>query len=417
MNDQRTAGGRFVTKGGRLLAAALVVAAVAGCSGDDDGSPSSTSDGSSSSTAAPSTAPAGVPGEEWEVRAPEEEGLDPEALEAARAYAFAEGTNTQGVVIVRDGAIVGEWYAEGADEDSWAASWSMAKSFTSALIGIAIAEGDIPGVDEPMTTWIPEWEGSDREAITLRHVLQMTSGLQWNEAYDPASTGSSDIIELVVGGEDQLAQVVDQPLAAEPGTVFNYSSGGTLLLSTVLEQATGQPVGEYAREKLFDPIGMDPVDWWRDTAGNTLTYCCLDTTSRDFARFGQLYLDEGAWGDTEVVPASWVAESLVTSEAAEEGDSPYGYQWWLAEDGDDLPADLFAAAGHDGQSIFVMPSLDLVVVRNGTYVKDPGEPVADPNLFVRYPPDGLMEGKGTVPPGDNWNEDEFLELVVAAVAD
>lgn len=416
MNVRGTARGRLTTKGWRLLSVVLVVVAVAGCSDDGDAAPPE------EGTTAPSTAPTpeeetGVLSGEWETVAPDEAGMDADALEEARSYAFAEGTNTQGVVIVRGGEIVGEWYAEGADEGSWAASWSMAKSFTSALVGIAIAEGDIPGVDEPMTTWIPEWEGSDREAITLRHVLQMTAGLQWNEAYDPAAAATSDIIELVIGGEDQLAQVVDQPLAEEPGTVFNYSSGVTLLLSTVLEQATGQPVAEYAQEKLFGPIGMGPVDWWRDTAGNTLTYCCLDTTSRDYARFGLLYLHEGTWGDEEVVPSSWVAESLVTSEAAEEEGSPYGYQWWLAGDDDEVPADVFQASGHDGQSIIVVPSLDLVVVRNGTYVKDPGEPVADPTLFARYPPDGLIEGKGTLPPGDNWDEGDFLEMVIASITD
>lgn len=129
--------------------------------------------------------------------------------------------NTQAVVVVHGGVIVAEWYADGASEDSWAASWSMAKSFTSALIGIAIEDGLIPGVDEPMTTWFPEWEGAEREAITLRDVLQMSTGLDWVENYSPEAVNDSDIIQMVLGEEDQLAYAASQPAANEPGSVWS----------------------------------------------------------------------------------------------------------------------------------------------------------------------------------------------------
>jgi CubicO group peptidase (beta-lactamase class C family) len=359
------------------------------------------------------TAPvAVVPETEWDVHPPGDEGMDPEVLDRARDYAFGQGMNTQGVVVVRHGVIVAEWYADGADDSSWAASWSVAKSFTSALIGIAIDEGAIPGVDEPMTTYFPDWAGTPREAITLRDVLQMSSGLDWDEDYDPAALGESEIIHMVLGESDQLAYASSRPSRTEPGIEWSYSSGDTMLLSRVLEQATGMPVDEYAREKLFDAIGMEQVEWWRDAAGHTLTYCCLDTTSRGFARFGLLYLREGSWGDEQVVPASWVEESL---EAAPASTGRYGYQWWLDIDG--APDDTFAALGHDGQYIYVIPSLDLVVVRNGLYVKDPGEPVADPNLFAKYPSDGLAPGRGTTPPEGNWDDAEFLAPIVESIQD
>ncbi|MEO6987685.1 MAG: serine hydrolase, partial [Aquihabitans sp.] len=319
--------------------------------------------------------------------------------------------NTQGVVVVHDGAIVSEWYADGSDQDSWAASWSVAKSFSSALIGIAIDEGKILSVDEPMTTWYPEWANDERSQVTLRDVLQMAPGLEWDESYDPADMGNSDIIKIGFSEQDQLAYASDRPPTGdEPGTVFTYSSGTSMLLSGVLEQATGMPADEYAQAVLFDPIGMEQVEWWRDAEGHTLTYCCVDTSSRGFARFGQLYLNEGRWGDEQIVPESWVDDSVTGSPAVPE---QYGYQWWLT-DFDGVPEDTFFANGFDGQHIYVIPSLDLVVVRNGTYVKFDGPPVADPALFGKYPPSGLIPGKGTTPP-DEWDTSSFLAPIVESL--
>jgi CubicO group peptidase (beta-lactamase class C family) len=316
------------------------------------------------------------------------------------------------VVVVHEGRIVGEWYDEehGAGPDSWGASWSMAKSFASALVGIAVEDGLIPGVDEPMTTWFPDWAGTDREDITLRDVLQMSSGLDWDEDYDPSAVSESEVIQMVLGEEDQLTFAASREAEHPPGSTWNYSSGDAMLLSAVIEQATGMPAGEYAEQEIFGPLGIDQVDWWQDARGHTLTYCCLDTTTRDFARFGLLYAQDGRWGDEQVVPQGWVEDSL---EAAAASGGEYGYQWWLGQP-DGIPDDMFAARGHDGQFIYVMPSLDLVVVRNGTYVKDPGEPVADPTLFEHYPSDGLVEGKGTSPP-DEWDEAAFLAPIVEAV--
>jgi CubicO group peptidase (beta-lactamase class C family) len=350
---------------------------------------------------------------EWEVDDPEAHGIDAAELDKARAYAFATGKNTQGVVVVHQGAIVAEWYdtANGAGKDSWAASWSMAKSFTSALVGIAIDEGLIPSVDEPMATYYPTWQGTRREEITLRDVLQMSSGLDFVEDYDPGSLDSSDIIQMVVFKQDQLRYAANRPAKEEPGSVWSYSSGDTMLLSGMLEDVTGMEVYEYAEEKIFAPLGIDQVDWWQDARSNTLTYCCLDTTSRDFARFGQLYLHNGLWGEQQIVPTEWVADSLEPSPSFD----GYGYQWWLTgTSGDGLPADTYSARGHDGQYIYVIPSLDLVVVRNGTYAKFDGPPIGKPTLFPRYPSGGLVPGEGTTPP-DEWNDVDFLTPIINAL--
>lgn len=403
---------------------ALVLVAAAACS-DDDASAEAEA-GEATTTTAPAdgaaTDPDGggdddgevpadevVPGDDWVVADPEDHGLDPALLEEAREYAFGEGKNTQGVVVVHGGEIVAEWYADGADADSWAASWSMAKSVTSAALGVAVEEGLIPSVDESMATYIDGWAGTDREEITVRDVLQMSSGLDWDEAYS-GTAGDSEIVQMVTGESDQLAYAASRPLEYEPGTHWSYSSGDTMLLSGVVEEATGTSLADYAQEVLFEPIGMEPLDWWQDAEGQTLGYCCVDTTSRDFARLGLLYLRGGRWGDQQVVPQAWVEDSLEPAPAAPEGE--YGYQWWLYDD-EGLPEDHFAAQGHDGQFIDVFPSLDLVVVRNGTYVKSDGPPVADPTLFAHYPSDGIVPGQGTTPP-DEWDASAFLGPIVTA---
>jgi CubicO group peptidase (beta-lactamase class C family) len=351
-----------------------------------------------------------VPGDDWVVDDPAAHGMDAGVLEGARDYAFVDGRNTQGVVVVHDGAIVGEWYAPGATEGSWATSWSMAKSFTSALVGVALDEGLIPSIDVPMTTYYPEWAGTPRESITLRHVLHMESGLDWDESYDPADIASSEIISMVGLQLDQLAFAAGRPAEVAPGTRFNYSSGDTMLLSGVIEQATGMSVEEYAQEQLLDPIGIDPLEWWQDAEGHTLTYCCVDTTSRDFARFGLLYLRGGDWDGDQVVPSTWVQASVTDTAASYSG---YGYQWWLDGGGGGIPP-YFSARGHDGQFIYVIPSLDLVVVRNGTYVKSECPPIADPNLIGYLPSDGLVPGEGTIGP-DSWSDEQFLGPIVESL--
>jgi CubicO group peptidase (beta-lactamase class C family) len=355
----------------------------------------------------------GEPRWAWEVQAPEEQGMDSTTLDGARAYAFQEGKNTQGVVVTRRGVLVAEWYEEGAGPESYAASWSMAKSFTSALIGIALEESLLPGLDVPLVDYYPVWEGSPRDQIRLEHILHMATGLKWNEDYDLSGARDSDVVQLVLATESPLAYVLERPLESTPGTVFLYSSGDTLLLSGVLAQATGMTAGEYAEERIFSRLDIEGAEWWRAKTGESLTYCCLDMTSRDFARFGLLYMHGGVWEGEQVVPAAWVDASLTPSPLY----SGYGYQWWLRDSIDrDLPADTFAAEGHDGQFIYVIPSLELVVVRNGHYDKDLGPPIADPTLFLRYPSDGLTPGAGTLPP-DSWSAVEFLSPILASIVD
>lgn len=347
--------------------------------------------------------------------APEDVGMDAAVLEGAREYAFAEGRHTQGVVVVRRGVIVAEWYAPDRGPESLGASWSVGKSFASATVGIALDRGEIPSVDEPMTTYIPEWEGTHNEGVTLRDVLEMASGLSWVEDYDITNIAGSDIAQLVLDeGGDLLGPVLDNERAHPPGTRFNYSSGDAMLLSRVISAATGMSAGDYAQQHLFEPMGIDNAAWWQDQQGQTLTYCCVDMSSRDFARFGQLFLNGGELGGRRIVSEAWVRESTAPSRSW----GGYGYQWWRSGfDDPNLPDDTYSARGHDGQYIYVIPSEELVVVRNGLYAPYwQGTTVAEPNLFAVYPSDGIFPGRGTVPP-DSWDDSAFLGPVLASIVE
>ncbi len=360
-------------------------------------------------------APAAAGADGWQTATPAAAGMDPTTLDQARTYAFAANQHTQGVVVVRGGKLVQEWYAPGEGPDSWAASWSVGKSFASAMIGIAISQGKIPSVDEPLSTYFPEWAGTAKGAITIKDVLHMASGLQWNEDYNPADLKNSDIIQMGLAA-DELAYAKSRPLAHTPGTHWYYSSGDAMLLSGIIQKATGMSADQYAQQVLFGPLGMKQVEQWQDGAGHALTYCCTDTTSRNFARFGLLYLNHGNWNGTQVVPSSWVDDSFNVFGPS---NGEYGYMWWFDSlenlfPSSGLKGPVEEALGFDGQFIYIIPSLDLVVVRNGDYVKSACPPVADPNLFSIYPPHNIIPGQGTRPP-DNWNDADFLGPIVKSV--
>jgi CubicO group peptidase (beta-lactamase class C family) len=315
------------------------------------------------------------PGDDWEVSTPEAEGMDATRLEDVASY--CEEHNCGAVVVTRHGRIVWERYWGGWDENSTDNSWSMAKSMTDALVGIAISEGKIKGVDESAADFIPEWRGTRKEEITLRHLLSMDSGLLWNEDYYE----ESDVIAMITS-YDQTGYAISRPRLHDPGDDWYYSSGDTQLFSAIIKAATGMEAGQYAQEKLFGPIGLKGARWATDEAGHTLTFCCVYTTARNFARFGYLFLRDGRWNDQQVVPENWVEESTKPSQ----WENPsYGYFWWLLPF-PDVPKDMFMADGFQTKRIYIIPSLDIVAVRIG-------------------------EGD------DAWDDDAFLKPIVEAVID
>lgn len=349
------------------------------------------------------------PTDEWTVVPPQDMGMDAAILEGAFDYAFADGKNTQGVIVIRGGAIVAERYADERDPQSFAASWSAGKSFASTLIGIAIDEGRIPGVAEPMSSFFPSWAGTDKGAITLENVLQMESGIDFVEDY--ADIAESDVIAMGLR-DDPLDYMMGQPVTSAPGSYWYYSSGDTMFLSGVVEAATGMSAADYAQDRLFSKIGMKNAQWWRDGADHALTFCCLDAPSREFAKFGLLFLRNGQWDGQTVVSESWVHAATTTRAKTYPG---YAYQWWTVEidEGSPLPADTYSARGLDEQLIYVIPSLDLVVIRNGMYDKPPGDPVASGGYLKHFMPRGLAE-HGTLSP-TSWLDAQFLAPVINSI--
>ncbi len=352
---------------------------------------------------------------DWVTATPEEMGMDSAVIEGAFEYAFRPEQYTQGVVIIRGGALVAERYAPGYDRNSWAASWSMGKSFVSAVVGIAKDEGLIGDVSLPMTTWFPEWIGTGRDGITLESVLLMESGLDFQEDYQAASLFTSDVIAMGMNA-DALSIALNQPVKAPPSTRWYYSSGDSMLLGGVVERATGRNPTQYGMEKLFGPIGMNPVQWWVDGMNHSLTFCCVDAPTRQFAKFGLLYLRNGQWDGKQVISESWVKQSTQKTNL----NIGYSYQWWPHKDPTSkIPHDMYVARGIDDQRIYIIPSLDLVIARNGLYKKNPAPPTAPLGYLWAFGPRLQEQANPLSTFGTHhakmWLDDPFLAPIVNSI--
>lgn len=316
-----------------------------------------------------------VPTDTWVTAEPDELGLKTSEIQKAIDYAFAEGQNTQGLVILRHGAIVAEKYADGSNKDSIATSWSVAKSFTSALIGIAIDKGFISSVDVPAAGYVPEWAGDDRKNITLKNLLQMSSGL-----YEDGNDGEVMYVGLkdsdgnyvtdsngVIQQVNNLQYAINRTVSPErahwlgAGYNWNYANGDTQIIGSILLQAANKSFGSFAEEYLFSKIGIS-AEWWTDAFHNYMPWCCLDMTTRDFAKFGLLFARDGKWGSEQIISQDWVIESTApTVIILPSMQTGYGYQWWP-----DRSGEWYFALGSRSQLIYVHPGLDIVVVRNST---------------------------------------------------
>jgi len=251
-------------------------------------------------------------------------------------------------------------------------SWSMAKSMLHAVIGPLVAEGRL-SLQAPAP--VPQWQGrgDPRGAVTLQHLLEMRDGLRFNEEYEDAEV--SDVIQMLygTGAADMAAFAADRPLAADPGTRFNYSSGTSNVLSGIVARQVG-PGGPYARlldDRLFGPLGMASATATFDDAGTWVASAYVHATARDFARFGLLYLRDGVWEGRRLLPPGWVDHGRRARSVDPEDGDEYGCHWWTRPD----PLGTFWAAGHEGQYIDICPALDLVLVRMGRTDSDRSEDV------------------------------------------
>ncbi len=312
-------------------------------------------------TSEPSEAPMESTPEEperwdWSYDTPESQGMDAAALSALRST--YDSFPLLSAVIVRNGIVVDTYFKEGYDESSVFTLQSVSKSITGALVGIALEQGDLEGLDVPLADYFPALlSASDPRwgDITLRHLLTNTSGI--------ASTDSAIWYDWRAS-ENWLDYLFALPIYTNPGTNFDYSTGNTHLLSAVLEKATGKPLGAYAQEVLFEPLGMTSAGLGSapesvGDGGNGFSM-----TTLDLARFGLLYLNGGAWQGRQIVPAAWVEASTSTQATRSSDGSRYGYQWWLRSFGSH---EAFVAQGHYGQYIIAVPDLSLLIAINSDY--------------------------------------------------
>lgn len=290
--------------------------------------------------------------------------IEQDALEATAR--LAEEKNTSALLVLHDGQVVLERYWHGHAPDRWTNSASMAKTITALLIGIAIGEGAIPSLDASASQWIALWRDDGRREITIRHLLQMNSGLRSQGEYDDPF---SDASYLALG--DDMRYIVDTtPLAAEPGTTHDYNNTDFQVLGFILEEATGKRYAEYLSEKLWRPIGCaDGALWLERKGGSARTFGFLFARAEDWARIGQLMLQQGRWEDRQIVPREHIAAMRTPSPT----EPRYGLGLWLAnnehqalrEDQAFLDTGTFYLDGRSKQRVYICPDHNLVIVRVG----------------------------------------------------
>jgi CubicO group peptidase (beta-lactamase class C family) len=306
---------------------------------------------------------------EWPVAKPDEKGLDGRKL-AELVAAIRKGEllpRLHALLIVRQGHLVLEEYFRGWKADQVHTLQSVSKSFTSALVGMAIARGEFKSVEEKVLDFFPGMKGianmDERKAsMRLEDILTMRTGTDYDES-GPDSPHWH--LNRLTSGWDKF--YLDRPMLAPPGTVFRYDSGGVILLSAMLKNRTGMHAHEYADRHLFQPLGIVNKFWAKNLEGHTHAGGGLALTGRDTAKFGLLYLNGGRWGDVQVVPEDWVRESLkmhVDLTVPGQPPSGYGYLWWVfAPDPRGTSGQyVYAARGRFGQYIFVVPEHEMVVV-------------------------------------------------------
>jgi CubicO group peptidase (beta-lactamase class C family) len=321
---------------------------------------------------------------QWPVSTPEAQGLDSEHL-AEVVELIRNGDllpRLHYLVVVRHGHLVIEENFHGWAPGRMHTLQSVSKSFTSALVGIAISRGEFKGVDEKVLDFFPGLNAivnmDERKAsMRVEDILTMRTGTDYHEN-GPDSPHMQ--LNRMAGGWDKF--YLDRPMLAPPGTAFRYDSGGVILLSAMLKNRTGMHAEDYAARWLFKPLGIQKWFWIKNSEGHAHTGGGLNLAARDSAKLGQLYLNRGRWGDIQVVPESWVSESFkmrVDLTAPGQPPSGYGYLWWVwAPDPRGKSGEyIYAARGHGGQYIIVVPEHDMVVAMcgDGKTSAESGKPV------------------------------------------
>jgi CubicO group peptidase (beta-lactamase class C family) len=279
---------------------------------------------------------------------------------------FLQRSDTTGLMVLKDGVIRAEEYFQGASETSRFTSWSIAKTVVATLVAIAHGEGHIRSLDDPAKTYVPALDGKAWGEVTVRNLLRMATGIQFEELYDkPFSDIKLLFYRVFLIGTPVHDVISDLPAEGPQGERFHYISPTTQILAWVLAGAVGEPVSQYAQHALWQPLGMQDDGFWNlDNGGTELAFCCLNISVRDYAKLGQLYLQQGQWQGRQLLPAGWVHEATRRPEpwlAAGNGypERGYGYHIWVPKD----PDQEYFANGVWGQHVWISEKHNVVIVK------------------------------------------------------
>ena len=323
---------------------------------------------------------------EWTHVWPATAGFKPGALKGLDRQLRA--ANSSCVAVIRDGKVAHESYFRGADDETAVPVYSITKSFTSVLVGMAADQGDL-SLDDKASKYIREWRGTPSQGITVRDLLSNTSGRHWDV--------TTDYNQMAFTVQDKTAFSIGLGQDEPPGTVWQYNNAAIQTLQKVFEEATGMEPADYAEKRLFDPLGMRHSSWQTDEAGNSMTFSGVKTTCLDLARFGQLMLQDGEWNGEQIVSSDFVKKA--TGGASSELNAAYGLLWWVNDKGPVLgavtalgggdeqpaatrlapraPGDTFWALGALQQIMAVIPGKDIVAIRLGSAPDDRGSVTPD----------------------------------------
>ncbi len=279
---------------------------------------------------------------------------------------YMAGQRSAALLVVHDGKLRMERYGLGFDHSGRWTSFSVAKSMTSTLVGAALRDGRIKSMDDKVSDYIPQMKGSAYDAVSIRQLLTMTSGVKWNEDYaDPQSDVAQFNKHKPPEGVDALVDYMRRlPRAAPAGTRWNYSTGETNLVGILLGNAVGKPLADYLSEKIWVPAGMEQqATWILSKTGREISGCCVQAAPRDYARLGVFILDGARVNGQSILPEGWLAEATTTRADIGQPGRGYGYQWWTYSSGS------FAARGIFGQGIFIDPKRKLVIVSNANWAR------------------------------------------------
>ena len=382
-------------RGARRIAALALVGALAGGCTAGEGPPAEGTDGG------PPVEREYWPTADWRTADPADHGFDADELAEVERMVDEAYTSVRSILIVRDGFLVYERYWDGVDASDGHDVRSVTKSVVSALVGIALADGAIESLDQTVGELLADHLPPDADPrmaeVTVRQLLAMSSGLPGD---DPTIAGDPTILGEIDRSPDRIRAELGLPLDAAPGVQWRYSNVSSDLLAAAVEDATGRSLLDFARERLFGPLGIETdgayepvvigwpptpeqiaqynasaVAWPTDAQGYHWGALGLRLPARDLAKFGFLYLNGGLWDGDQIVPADYVRESTAPSDLSTGSRDSYGWQWWMADDSDQRA---YSARGYGGQVIEVVPGLDLVAV----VTADPEIPRGDGHTLV-----------------------------------